>query len=92
MRYISKCKRCWFCDITRTTSIIFERSWLSGEALQDRSKSNVMSIFKKDKEEDLRNCKFVNLTSVLGKKMELRILENISEHIKVKKVIWNSQH
>lgn len=43
----------------------------------------------KVKEEDLRNCRLVTLTSVSRKVMELLILENISRHTK-KKIIRNS--
>lgn len=63
-----------------------------GEAPHDGKKLNVTSIFNKGKEEDLGNYRVVNLTSIPGKKTEWIILETISKHIKIKKVIWSRQH
>ncbi|KFV78543.1 hypothetical protein N308_15395, partial [Struthio camelus australis] len=73
--------------ITRPLSIIFERSWRSGEVPEDWKKANVTPVFKKGKEEDPGNYRPVSLTSIPGKVMEQLILEAISKHLEDKNVI-----
>jgi len=42
-------------DIAKPLSIIFDRSWQSGEVPGDWRKENIVSIFKKGRKEDLGN-------------------------------------
>jgi len=58
-------------------SIIFERSWRTGEVSEDWRKANVTPIFKKGKKEDPGNYRSVSLTFIPGKVMEQLILEVI---------------
>ncbi|PKU43880.1 rna-directed dna polymerase from mobile element jockey-like [Limosa lapponica baueri] len=48
-------------------SIIFERSWRTGEVPEDWRKANITPVFKKGKMEDPGNYRLVSLTSVPGK-------------------------
>ncbi|KGL77080.1 RNA-directed DNA polymerase from mobile element jockey, partial [Tinamus guttatus] len=73
--------------IAKPLSIIFERSWRTGEVPEDWKKANVTPVFKKGKKEDPGNYRPVSLTSVPGKVMERLILAVISRHMEDKKVL-----
>jgi len=70
--------------IAEPLSIIFERSWRTGEAPKDWRKANVTPIFKKGKKEDPGNSRPVSLTSIPGKVMEQLMLEAIIKQVEDK--------
>ncbi|GAB0205687.1 mitochondrial enolase superfamily member 1 [Grus japonensis] len=78
--------------IVRPLSIIFERSWRTGEVPEDWRKASVTLVFKKGKKEDPGNYRPVSLTSIPGKVMEQLILGVINKHVEEKKVIRSGQH
>ena len=78
--------------VDKPLSIIFERTWKTGEVLEEWRVANVTPAFKKGKKEDLQNYRPVTLTSVPRKVMEQFILEVISRHVEDKKVIRTNQH
>jgi len=78
--------------IAEPLSIIFERSWRTGEVPEDWRKASVTPIFTKGKKEDPGNYRPVSLISIPGKVMEQLILEVIIKQVEEKKVIRSSQH
>uniref|UniRef100_A0A8B9T7L1 Reverse transcriptase domain-containing protein n=1 Tax=Anas platyrhynchos TaxID=8839 RepID=A0A8B9T7L1_ANAPL len=78
--------------IAEPLSIIFQRSWESGEVPVDWKLANVVPIFKKGQKEDPSNYRPVSLTSVPGKIMEKMVLKLIEAHLGDKAVIGPSQH
>ncbi|KFV80740.1 RNA-directed DNA polymerase from mobile element jockey, partial [Struthio camelus australis] len=73
--------------IARPLSIIFERSWRSGEVPEDWKKTNVTPVFKKGKKEEPGNYRPVSLTSIPGKVMEQLLLEVLTKHVEDKKAM-----
>ena len=78
--------------IAEPLSIIFERSWRTGEVPKGWRKANVTPVFKKCKKEDPRNYRPVSLTSIPGKMMEQLLPEVINKQVEEKEVIRSSQH
>ena len=71
--------------VAEPLSIIFEKSWLSGEVPDDWRKGHV--TYKKRRKEDPGNYRLVSLTSVPGKIMEQIILDDMLDHMRNERVI-----
>ncbi|PKU28826.1 rna-directed dna polymerase from mobile element jockey-like [Limosa lapponica baueri] len=80
-------------DVTAgTLSIIYQRSWKSGEVPADWKLANVIPVYKKGMREDPGNYRPVSLTSAPEKVTENIILGAIERHLKDNTVIRYSQH
>ncbi|KFQ00942.1 RNA-directed DNA polymerase from mobile element jockey, partial [Leptosomus discolor] len=73
--------------LIKPLSIIYQKSWLTGEVPVDWRIANVTPIYKKGQKEDLGNYRPVSLTSVTGKVMEQIILSAIASHLQNNQVI-----
>ncbi|PKU27117.1 rna-directed dna polymerase from mobile element jockey-like [Limosa lapponica baueri] len=68
--------------IARMLSIIFKKSWRSGDIPEDWKKANVTPIFKKGLKKDPGNYRLIGLTSVPEKVMEQIPLGTIASQMK----------
>ena len=78
-------------ELSEPLSIIFVKSWKTGEVPDDWRRANV-PIFKKHKKEEPGNYRPVSLASIPGEILEQIIKNSICKHLENNAVITRSQH
>ncbi|KFP51109.1 hypothetical protein N323_02338, partial [Cathartes aura] len=73
--------------MARPLSIIYQRSWESGEVRADWKLASVIPIYKKGVREDPGDYRPVSLSSVPGEIMEKIILGTVERHLKSNAII-----
>ncbi|KAF4801370.1 hypothetical protein TURU_035804 [Turdus rufiventris] len=79
-------------EFAKPLSIIYQRSWDTGEVPDDWKLASVTPIYKKGRKEDPSNYRPLSLISVQGKVMEQFILCTIMQHLEDGQGIRPSQH
>jgi len=77
--------------VAKPVSMIFEKSWQSGEVPDDWKKGNIALIFRKSTKENPGNYQPVSLTSVPGKVLGQIFLEAMLKHMEGREAIRDSQ-
>ena len=78
--------------LAKPLSILYQRSWSTGEVPEDWRLASVTPIYKKGRREDLGNYGPVSLTLVQGKIMERFVLRALTWQVQDKKGIGPGQH
>ena len=79
-------------ELSLPLSLLFQKSYDTGETPSDWKKANVTPIFKKGKKCKASNYRPVSLTSIVCKLMESIIKDDMTEYLESNKIIKNSQH
>ena len=79
-------------QISLPLSIIFQKSYDSGEVPADWKKANVTPIFKKGKKSLASNHRPVSLTPIPCKIMESIIKDDVTEYLETNSLINDTQH
>ena len=79
-------------ELAKPLSIIYQRSWITGEVPDGWRLANVTPIDKKGREEEPGNYRPVSLTSAPGKIMQRFILSALNRHVQANQGFRPSQH
>ncbi|KFP06874.1 hypothetical protein N300_06381, partial [Calypte anna] len=74
-------------EVAKPLSIVFEKSWQSGEVPAAWKRGSITPIFKNGQKEDTGNSKAVSFTSLPGKIMEQILLKALLRQADNKEVV-----
>ena len=79
-------------QIGKVLSILFQKSFQSGQLPKEWKEGNIVPIYKKGKKSDPNNYRPVSLTSTVSKIMEAILRDEIVSHLEGNNLISPDQH
>ena len=79
-------------ELCQPLSIIYNRSLEAGTVPRDWRTADIIPFFKKGSRSKAGNYRPISLTSVIGKVLERIIRDQVTEHLDLHSLIFDTQH